>query len=493
MRIRESIQNRHGEFKGLFQQSGTWGRVRLGCAGYSRQKHIERPLPLRPEDRRAAKGRCNGSVLIIVLWVAFGLVSLTLYFAHSMLLELRAADNRMAAQAADQAIEGAARYTSNVLARAELRGALPDPQSYRSEAVAVGEATFWLIGRGDDSRFFNEPLFGLVDEASRLNLNTATLEMLEMLPGMTPEFAAAIIDWRDADDEITPGGAEMETYMRQTPSYVCKNAPFESIEELRLVYGASMELLYGGDANWNGIPDLIENDGALMLPYETRGVPVEPGLLEFVTVYSREPNTRADGSSRININGNDRQDLAFLLEERLGAEEANEILARIGSGRQFSSLLDFYLFSGMRPEAFDEVWSELTVSEGESLEGLINVNTAGAEVLACVPGIGWEHAGSVVAQRLSRAGITDSLAWVAEVLEPENLRAAGPYLTGRSYQFTADTAAVGPYGRGYRRVKFVFDTTQDAPRIIYRRDLTHLGWALGSRVREEWLLANALR
>ena len=34
--------------------------------------------------------------------------------------------------------------------------------------------------------------FKLVDEASKLNLNTATVEMLQLLPRMTPELAAAI-------------------------------------------------------------------------------------------------------------------------------------------------------------------------------------------------------------------------------------------------------------------------------------------------------------
>src|SRR5882757_6486714 len=57
----------------------------------------------------------NGSVLIIVLWVAIGLVSIALYFANTMAYELRASDNRVSGLAADEAIEGAARYVSYVL------------------------------------------------------------------------------------------------------------------------------------------------------------------------------------------------------------------------------------------------------------------------------------------------------------------------------------------------------------------------------------------
>jgi len=61
------------------------------------------------------------------------------------------------------------------------------------------------------------PSFELVDEASKLNLNTATVEMLQLLPGMTPELAAAIVDWRDSDSDVTTGGAEDEVYLRLNP------------------------------------------------------------------------------------------------------------------------------------------------------------------------------------------------------------------------------------------------------------------------------------
>ena len=102
----------------------------------------------------------SGSVLIIVIWVAFGLVSIALYFAHSMSFELRSSDNRVAAVEAEQAIEGAARYVSNILANTitqqQQPGTMPDPLGYRSETVPVGDARFWLIGR-DTNTWLNGP------------------------------------------------------------------------------------------------------------------------------------------------------------------------------------------------------------------------------------------------------------------------------------------------------------------------------------------------
>lgn len=141
----------------------------------------------------------RGSVLIIVLWVAFGLVSLAIYFANSSSLELRAADNRVAALEAEQAIAGAARYISNALANVTEPGVPPDSATLKVEAIQIGTARFWLIGQPLDEEDDLEVTFGLVDEGAKLNLNTATAAMLAKLPRMSAELAAAVVDWRDED------------------------------------------------------------------------------------------------------------------------------------------------------------------------------------------------------------------------------------------------------------------------------------------------------
>src|SRR5579883_1484985 len=97
-------------------------------------------LRTQPRSERA-------SVLIVVLWVVFGLIAITLYFAHSMTFELRASDNRIAATEAGNAIEGARRYLTCVLSNVNQAGTLPDPAAYRAEAVPLGNAHFWIIGR----------------------------------------------------------------------------------------------------------------------------------------------------------------------------------------------------------------------------------------------------------------------------------------------------------------------------------------------------------
>jgi type II secretory pathway component PulK len=433
----------------------------------------------------ARRSRERGSVLIIVMWVAFGLVSIALYFAHSMTFELRASENRVASLEAEQAIAGAARYVNYLLTNLATNGAVPDPAAYQREAALVGEARFWLIGRGDHQGTPAEPFFNLVDEPSKLNLNTASLDMLTALPRMTPELAAAIIDWRDADSTVSPGGAETDTYMRLQPPYNCKNAPFETLDELRLVYGADLDILYGEDVNLNGVLDPNENDGPLSPPNDNRDGRLDPGIFEYLTVYSRQPNTRT--------NINTTRELTALLQQKLGTARANQILRRPGVAAGNRSVLEFYLKSQMTADEFAQIASAITFTNSAYIEGLINVNTASAEVLACVPGIGTDKAQSLVAYRQSNPDKLTSVAWVAQALDRSSAIQAGPYLTVESYQFTADIAAVGHHGRGYNRARFIFDVSEGAPKIRYRQDLTRLGWALGQTTRQRLLLANELR
>lgn len=433
----------------------------------------------------------RASVLIIVLWIAFGLVSVALYFAHSMGFELRSADNRVAGLEADQAIDGAARYVGYILTLQQQQqpGVIPQAGTYQAESLVIGDATCWFIGRTDQvtHAVAGVPSFGLVDEASRLNLNTVDYTNLQFLPLITPEFAAAIVDWRDTNSDVTIGGAENETYMRLKPPYACKNASFESVDELRLVFGADLEALYGEDANLNGVLDVNENDGDVSLPWDNHDGHLDAGLFEYLTVYTREPVNRTNGLPRINVtdtSATNRQQLALLFADKFTASRAQEILNAIPAAQPIRSVLEFYIQSGMKPEEFTMLESEV---RGATLEGLVNVNSASAAVLACIPGIGTTNAPSLVAYRQSNGGNSTSLGWVSQVLDRNAAIQAGPYLTGLSYQFSADIAAVGHYGRGYRRVRFVFDLSDGVAKIISRKDLSDLGWALGRDVHQQLL------
>lgn len=454
----------------------------------------------------------NAAVLVIVLWIAFGLVSIALYFGQSMLFNLQAADNYEASVEADQAIEGAARYVSAILTNLQQQvlsqgtnmpgvlllpgviqaytsqsGQTPITQTYQSQQVPVGNAHFWLIGRdtsGSSNVNSGVPVFALVDEASKLNLNTATLDMLEALPFMTSDLAASILNWRTNATTSVSGGAKME-YGMLNPPYTCKNAPFETVNELKLVIGATTDILYGADINLNGILDANENNQNIAQTGANLDGGLNAGILQYVTVYSREPNTQIDGTPRANINAGQAA-LRTALQTALGTDRGTQVLQRSGRG-PYGSVLEFYTRSGMTADEFAQVADALTVSADPYIQGLVNVNTASATVLACLPGVGVNNAQTLVTYRQIHPDQLATVAWVAQVLGNDAAIQAGPYITAKSYQITADVAAVGHHGRGYRRALFVFDTSGGTPQIIYRRDLNQMTRALGA-ARQNWQL-----
>jgi DNA uptake protein ComE-like DNA-binding protein len=436
----------------------------------------------RTQSSRGGRRARSGSVLIIVLWVCLGLVALTVYFADEMTAEMRAAQNQVADVEARQAAAGGTRYAAFVLSQFGTNGTVPYRDDYQYEEVPVGEARFWLVGRDPDQRPTEEPVFGLVDEASKLNLNTATRGMLEALPGMTPELADAIVSWRARSQQ----GLGDSTYGRLEPARLNKGGTFETVDELRLVYGATLDILFGEDTNRNGALDDNENDGEQSAPRDNLDGLIQPGILEYVTVYSREPNTRANGSRRINVaTVQERQQrLLPLLQQRFGGGRAMQIMGRLGGG-EIRSIAELMVEGQLTAEEFGQIRDDISTSSGATITGRINVNTACETVLACIPGIGPENAAALVAYRVANPdAVRGSFGWLTEVLSRGAITRAGPYITDRSYQFTADVAAVGSAGRGYCRTRTVFDMTKPTPRIVFHQDLTAYGWALGVQVRQ---------
>jgi DNA uptake protein ComE-like DNA-binding protein len=457
-----------------------------------------------PTSRRAA-GRESASVLIVVLWICIGLVSITLYFANSMTYELQAADNRVNGLTADQAIEGAARYVSYALSTYATNGATPDNTQFSCANVAIGGAHFWIIGRDPSGTPSSEPYFGLIDEGSKLNLNRVGTNTLSYLPNMDNDYdlAQSIVDWRNTN------GTPDLSYAQY--GYTEKEAPFETVDELRLIDGMTIDLLDGDDLNRNGVLDANEKD-------VVGNGQVEPGLLEYLTVYSREPNYHSDGSLLTNVN---------VQASTTGKEQLEQLFQNAGlsmgwadnvynnyehpGGGTFTTLLQFYLYCnqkfGMTSSQFALIYDNITVTAsvpGTYKRGRLNINTASADVMtALFMGTGVDQdtaesaAQSLVSYRDQNPGDINSVAWIVDALGPTSPVVSAlksrDVITTQSYQFTADIAAVGPFGRGYERVKFIFDISEGFPKILYRQDLSRLGWALGKTVREETLAVNATK
>ena len=110
----------------------------------------------------------------------------------------------------------------------------------------------------------------VVDEAGKLNINTATKDQLMSLPDMESDIADAIIDWRDRDDTPAAEGAESGYYANLSLPYTIRNGNFKTVRELLAVKGVTEGLLYGEDTNLNDQLDYNEMDGDASPPADRR-------------------------------------------------------------------------------------------------------------------------------------------------------------------------------------------------------------------------------
>ncbi|OAI56400.1 hypothetical protein AYO47_09065 [Planctomyces sp. SCGC AG-212-M04] len=289
------------------------------------------------------KQRRPASALIVVLIVVM-MLSLGAYsFSQLMMAEAKATvlfDRDSQARAlADSAVEVAAA----VLGKPEditIADIYHSPELFGGIELVTG-ATPQTTGRyslvapvpNDKSGLLRN---GMVDESSKWNLNALlNMNMTEQelatvftsLPGMDDTIAQSIIDWLDADDEPRELGAEIGYYSSLDPPYAPRNGKLETLDELLKIQGVTPALLYGEDANRNGILDPNEDDGDASLPSDNQDGVLDLGWSSYLTVYSKETNLRGDGSPKVNLNQPLLSTLYDTLEEEFGQDVATFIVA----------------------------------------------------------------------------------------------------------------------------------------------------------------------
>ncbi|MSR52524.1 MAG: hypothetical protein EXS09_04455 [Gemmataceae bacterium] len=297
---------------------------------------LRHPAP----GQRSAASRRGGFVIVAVLMVVTVLSLAAYQYSALMDAEVLAAERiRKTTEVKALADSGLYHAMAHVTDPDAFEGVLSNnpfdnPGKFQDVIVNEGESAraqgrFSLVALdyGQDPAAGSIPLrYGMMDEAARLNLNALFAldssgkvlhDALMKLPSMTDEVAWSIVDWVDPNDEPSAGGAENEYYTARSPSYLCKNAPLDTVEELLLVKGVTPSLLFGTDRNRNGKLDPGEDDG----------MGYTPGWAAFLTVYSRERNVDVEGMPRINLNGNDMNQLKNDLVAVVGEELTTFILA----------------------------------------------------------------------------------------------------------------------------------------------------------------------
>ncbi|MBU1086236.1 MAG: general secretion pathway protein GspK [Candidatus Omnitrophica bacterium] len=203
------------------------------------------------------KTRREGSVLVLVLW-ALGLLSVfALYLglgARSKIdflsrMETRSKTSQIAEAGVKQAVAAIGNIDKKKLYLCLNDICSTDNQLFsgvlfEDGVVRIGaeyQANDYANGQSDEENI----MYGIFDEQSKLNINTAERkELLALLvesakieSDIADQIASSIIDWRDADSLSLAKGAEDNYYHGLKNSYECKDYQFESIEELRYVKG----------------------------------------------------------------------------------------------------------------------------------------------------------------------------------------------------------------------------------------------------------------
>lgn len=417
-----------------------------------------------PKQRRA-------SVLVAVLW-CLALLSLVvvsvLHTARIDLLVVKNYGDRI--QAHYLAVAGIEKAKALLYQDAQQRsrssqnhsGSLFDAsQQFRDVPFGRGQFRVFHRGRPDEG---GGVLYGVSDEESKLNVNTASAEELGKLDGMNPDIVASIIDWRDEDNVVSPGGAEAEYYLSLQPPYQPRNGPLATIRELLLVRGVSRELLLGRDRHQNGILSATDDS-----PGQTINDIFDLGWAGLLTVDSLVNNVTASGMDRVNIQSADETALTGV--RGITSDIAKAIVAYRGRNR-FNSLADLLDVVAANqnqqvnlnqpnprrpnrqntdasaqngapsgPRVIDQnllmdIADDLTADSSSDLAGLVNINTASLEVLACLPGLTRELAQAIISFRQSN-GFFPNIAWLLKVpgLNRDIFKQLAPRVTARSETF----------------------------------------------------------
>ena len=341
------------------------------------------------------------------------------------------------------------------------------PEHFREVALGRGQFRVFRPGREDEGGGLQ---YGISDEESRLNVNVASEEELGKLDGMTPDVVTAILNWRNADNSSASGGPEWEYYASLQPPSQPRNGPLQTVRELLMVRGVSRELLLGSDASRNG-PQTAESDdreASSLSNWDT-------GWAELLTVDSSVKDTTASGGDRVNIQTADERSLTGV--RGITSDIARAIVAYRGQN-QFRSLADLLDVTAAQnqnqlgqssggnaagqdqsapppnaqspnsspsaptgpkvisEELLMEIADDLTVQTDANLAGVVNINTAGLEVLTCLPGVSRELAQAIISYRTS-SGFFPNTACLLKVpgVTPDIFKQVAARVSARSETF----------------------------------------------------------
>jgi DNA uptake protein ComE-like DNA-binding protein len=426
----------------------------------------------------------RGLVLVLVLWVLVVLAVLMVGLSQNTRL-----DNMVRIVAADRvtarwaARSGAYRAIGEVLSDTNLTDNMTD--SWYDNARLFNQvdtnilntetpagATFTVMA--DRPGILDRAVYGVIDEASKLNLRTVTVEQLARLDNVTATQAAALLRWRDQNKDAGNGQA---------------GTSIATIRQVLAMGDVTAALLYGEDVNLNGVLDYNENDGPGLPPDDNQDGILDRGLLAYVTIYSYEYNQDGNKQPRININKAGQDELEnklhltiphalWIVEHRpytTIADLVDEAIApepeAAAASTAETSKTGAKAVVSIRPDrnTFVTIADHITVTDRKIIPGRININTASVMVLQTLAGMDKPLAQQIDRYRQNNSAGFDNIAKLLEVpgVTVPIFRQVAPYITVRSNVFTIRSWGWAPRSDLRHTVEAVIDRGNGNPSILY--------------------------
>jgi type II secretory pathway component PulK len=284
----------------------------------------------------------RGVALLMVLWIVTLLALICAEFSASMRIETTVArnfrDSEQAYYAAEAGINRAIiemmRTARSPSSRTAASADITTTEDMDADEKA--DIEYWTAGGSYDIKIDDMPCkVELVDESNKVDINEflkdakknheLLKQVLRRKIGLEGEqvdiIADSLIDWRDADNNITGvNGAEDDYYKGLDPPYLCRNSEIPVIEELLLVRGIDEQVLFGRRGRREQKIELSKEDlddilSGRVAPEEEVVIPAEDDdeagmqYLGLIDIFSAPPSgfgtgakVNAKGDITLNIN-----------------------------------------------------------------------------------------------------------------------------------------------------------------------------------------------
>lgn len=127
---------------------------------------------------------------------------------------------------------------------------------------------------------------------------------------------------------------------------------------------------------------------------------------------------------------------------------------------------------------------QVSVNPNSWIPGRVNINQAPRTILVGIPGMSEEIADEIIANRQMQSTGTEEddpnqrfETWLATsgIVTLEEMKALTPFITAGGDVYRAQIVGYFEDGGAAARSEVVIDATQSTPRLLFWRDLSHLG------------------